>query len=227
MLKTCGESILKPLELMFKSCIESGKFPIEWKKANVVPVHKKNNKQLKENYRSILLLPICGKILERPIYNKMLESFTDNELTSSNQPGFKPGDSCINQLLCIAQDIHQTYDNGLETRAVFLDISKAFDKVWHESLLYKVKQNGILGNLLNIMKDFLSLRKQKVFLNEQHSIWVDIEARVPQGSILGPLFFLICINDLSDDLTSNPKLFAMILLFSLLFSQLKNTCFKQ
>ena len=157
----------------------------------------------------------------------MLESFTDNELTSSNQPGFKPGDSCINQLLCIAQDIHQTYDNGLETRAVFLDISKAFDKVWHESLLYKVKQNGILGNLLNIMKDFLSLRKQRVFLNEQHSIWVDIEARVPQGSILGPLFFLICINDLSDDLTSNPKLFAMILLFSLLFSQLKSTFFKQ
>ena len=162
MLKTCGESILKPLELMFKSCIESGKFPIEWKKANVVPVHKKNNKQLKENYRSILLLPICGKILERPIYNKMLESFTDNELTSSNQPGFKPGDSCINQLLCIAQDIHQTYDNGLETRAVFLDISKAFDKVWRKGLLYKLKQNGISGNLLNIIKDFLSLRKQRV-----------------------------------------------------------------
>ena len=157
----------------------------------------------------------------------MFEFFTDNESISSNKSGFKPGESCINLLLYITHDVYQSFDDNLETRAVFLDISKAFDKVWHESLLYKVKQNGILGNLLNIMKDFLSLRKQRVFLNEQHSIWVDIEAGVPQGSILGPLFFLICINDLSDDLTSNPKLFAMILLFSLLFSQLRNTCFKQ
>ena len=157
----------------------------------------------------------------------MFEFFTDNESISSNKSGFKPGESCINLLLYITHDFYQSFDDNLETRAVFLDISKAFDKVWHESLLYKVKQNGILGNLLNIMKDFLSLRKQRVFLNEQHSIWVDIEAGVPQGSILGPLFFLICINDLSDDLTSNPKLFAMILLFSLLFSQLRNTCFKQ
>ena len=157
----------------------------------------------------------------------MFEFFADNESISSNKSGFKPGESCINQLLHITHDVYQSFDDNLETRAVFLDISKAFDKVWHESLLYKVKQNGILSNLLNIMKDFLSLRKQRVFLNEQHSIWVDIEARVPQGSILGPLFFLICINDLSDDLPSNPKLFAMILLFSLLFSQLKNTCFKQ
>ena len=129
----------------------------------------------------------------------MLESFTDNELTSSNQPGFKPGDSCINQLLCIAQDIHQTYDNGLETRAVFLDISKAFDKVWHE---------GISGNLLlNIIKYFLSLRKQGVVLGGQRSTWVNIGAGVSQGSIIGHLFFLIYINDLSDDLTSNPRLF--------------------
>ena len=157
----------------------------------------------------------------------MFEFFTDNESISSNKLGFKPGESCINQLLHITHDVSQSFDDNLETRAVFLDILKAFDKDWHESLLYKVKQNGILGNLLNIMKDFLSLRKQRVFLNEQHSIWVDIEAGVSQGSILGPLFFLICINDLSDDLTSNPKLFAMILLFSLLFSQLKNTCFKQ
>ena len=81
MLKACGESILKPLELIFKSCIESGKFPIEWKKANVAPVHKKNNKQLIENNRPISLLPVCGKILERIIYNKMFEFFSENELS--------------------------------------------------------------------------------------------------------------------------------------------------
>ena len=124
-LKICGESILKPLELIFKSCIESGKFPIEWKKANVVPVHKKSNKQLIENYLPISFLPVCGKILERIIYNKMFEFFPENELISHNQSGLRPGDSCIDQLLCITHDIYQSLDDGLETRGVFLDISKA------------------------------------------------------------------------------------------------------
>ena len=113
---------------------------------------KKNDKQLKENYRPISLLPICGKILEQLIYNKMFEFFTD-ELISSNQSGFKPGDSCINQLLCITHNFYQSFNNSLKARAVFLDISKAFDKVWHKGLLYKLKQNGISGNLLNIIKD--------------------------------------------------------------------------
>ena len=93
MIKICGESILKPLELIFKSCLENGKFSNEWKKANVVPVHKRNNKQLVENYRPISLLPVCGKIPERLIYNKMFEFFTGNELISQNQSRFKPGDS--------------------------------------------------------------------------------------------------------------------------------------
>ena len=84
----------------------------------------------------------------------MFEFFTENELISQNQSGFKPGDSCISQLLCITHDIYQSLDDGLETRAVFLDISKAFDKVWHEGLLFKLKQNGISGNLLNVITNF-------------------------------------------------------------------------
>ena len=105
-------------------------------------------------------------------------------------------------------DICQSLDNGLETRAVFLDISKAFDKVWHEGLLFKLKLNGISGNLLKVITDFLYQRKKRVGLNGQHSSWTNVQAGVPQESILGPLFFLIYINDLSDDLNSNPKLFA-------------------
>ena len=86
MIKICSDSILKYLELIFKSCLENGKFSMEWKKANVVAVHKK---QLIENYLPISLLPVCGKILERLIYNKMFEFFTENELISQNQSGFK------------------------------------------------------------------------------------------------------------------------------------------
>ena len=137
----------------------------------------------------------------------MFEFFTENELMSHNQSGFKPGDSCINQLLCITHDVYQSLDDGLESRGIFLDISKAFDKVWHEGLFFKLKQNGISGNLSNVITNFLYQRKQRVVLNGMHSSWTNVEAGVARGSILGPLFFLIYINDLFDGLTSNPELF--------------------
>ena len=109
MLKIFGDPILKPLELILTSCLENGKFPIKWKKTNFVPVQIKKqqqkNKQLIESYRPISLLSVCGKIPERLIYNKMFEFFTENELVSHSQSGFKPGDSCIIQLLCITHDI--------------------------------------------------------------------------------------------------------------------------
>ena len=104
-LKLCGDSVLPPVELIFKSSLESGTFPSEWKKLNVVPVHKKGDKQLLKNYRPIPLLSICGKIFERLVYNKIFEYFAENDLVSHNQSGFKRGDSCINQLLSITHEI--------------------------------------------------------------------------------------------------------------------------
>ena len=90
------------------------------------------------------------------MYNNLFEYFIENDLISQNQSGFKPGDSCINQLISITHEIYQSFDDGLEVREVFLDISKAFDKVWHEGLIYKLKQNGIKGNLLDTLTNFLN-----------------------------------------------------------------------
>ena len=127
---------------------------------------------------------------------------------------------CINQLLSITHDIYQSFDNGFEVRGVFLDISKAVDKVWHKGLIYRLKQNGIAGNLLKTLADFLKDRKQRVVLNGKNSTWVNVQPGVPQGSILGPLLFLIYTNDLSENLVSNPKLFADdTSLFSVIFDK--------
>ena len=151
---------------------------------------QKNNKQLKGNYRPILLLPVCGNILERLIYSKMFKFFIENELISHNQLGFKPGDSCINQLLWITHNIFQSLNDGLETRGIFLNISKVPDKVFHESLLFKLKQNGISGNLLNVRTDFLYQRKQRVVLNGQHLFWTNVEAGDPRDLFLDHYLFL-------------------------------------
>ena len=139
MLNICGSSVCRPLQIIYKSCLDIGKFSQERKKANVIPVHKKNDKQLVKSYRPISLLPICGKMFECILYNSLFNFLNQNDLISPAQSGFKPGDSCINQLLSITHEIYHSMDEGYEIRGVFLDISKAFDKVWHESLVFKLK----------------------------------------------------------------------------------------
>ena len=98
MLKRCGDSICKPLELIFKTCLRNGRFPLEWKKANVVPIHKKGYKQTIKNYRPVSFLPICWKIFERLLYDTILGFFSKNNLLSPDQCGFRPWDFCIRQL---------------------------------------------------------------------------------------------------------------------------------
>ena len=129
---------------------------------------------------------------------------------NSCQSGFRPNDSFINQLISITHNIYRAFDANpsLEVRGVFLDLSKAFDKVWHEGLLYKLKSNGINGNVLQLIKSFLYNRCKRVVLNRHSSSWLSRGAGVPQGSVLGPLFFLMYINDLPEGLNSEVKLFA-------------------
>ena len=206
MIKLSDVSLVLPLKIIFTNCLRRGLFPEIWKYANVVPVHKKNEKNLKENYCPISLLPIFGKMLEKLIYDSLYSHLMSHELLNPNQSGFRPGDSTVNQLLSITHTMFKAFDCNppLDVRSVYLDISKAFDRVWHDGLIYKLKRCGVSGQLLFLIQSFLKDRKQRTVLNGQSSNWGDISAGVPQG----PLFFLVYINDLAVGLKCNVKLFA-------------------
>ena len=139
---------------LFTNIIAKGIFPDQWKMANVTPVHKEEKKQIIKNYRPISLLPIFAKLFERMLFLKKYNYFIANNLITKNQSGFRPNDSVTNQFISLLESFHSAFDINHEVRSVHLDMSKAFDKVWHEGLILKLTQNGIKGKLLNLFESY-------------------------------------------------------------------------
>lgn len=207
-LKRCAPSISYPLLLLFRKSLSSMQVPSDWKDANVMPLFKGGVHSDPLNYRPISLTSVCCKTFERIITSQLSSYLEVNNLLSSHQYGFRSGRSVSDQLLYAYEYVTQSYDNGLLTDVIFFDFRKAFDVVNHVLLLNMLSSIGVEGCLLGWLRDYLLGRKMKVVVHGSQSHQIDISSGVPQGSVIGPLLFLIYINHVVSQLSCKFCLFA-------------------
>ena len=207
-LKNCAASLAAPLAALFHRSFRAGVVPLSWKRANVTAIHKKGSKCDAKNYRPISLMPIVAKIMEKIINDKLMRYLETNKMLHPSQFGFRKKHSTLQALLTITQPAEDALDSNQEYRVVSLDISSAFDKVWHAGLISKLNSYGVSGCLLKWLQNYLSNRQQRVVFRGSQSSWLPIMAGMPQGSVLGPTLFLLYINDLPFKLRNQCCLFA-------------------
>lgn len=200
-LKETAAVIAPSLCSLFNKSLHTGMIPKEWKLANVVPVYKKGDKEHSENYRPISLLSIVSKTLERCVLNNIKDDLYS--MVISNQHGFLTGKSCVTNLMEALDYIGSVLDRGGQVDTLYLDMSKAFDKVSHELLIQKLQEYGFGGRLLQWFNSYLTNRQQRVTVLGATSNTLPVTSGVPQGSILGPALFLLYVNDLPDAIKSS------------------------
>ena len=207
-LKECEKELSIPLAIIFSKSLNDSQIPFDWKRANVIPIFKKGDKSKVENYRPVSLTSLVCKILESIIKDNILIFLDDNNLIRDTQHGFRKGRSCLTNLLAFFDEATESFDKGKQLDVSYLDFSKAFDKVPHKRLCLQLKNHGINFKTLNWIEAWLSGRQQRVLLNGTKSEWKDVLSGVPQGSVLGPLLFLIFVNTIENDISSKVLKFA-------------------
>ena len=207
-LQKCAQSLATPISIIFQRSIDQGELPNSWLEANVTPIFKKGSRSAPANYRPISLTSIVCKVMEKIIKDELMNYLEKNKLINKQQHGFVYNKACNTNLLETMDTLTKLLSDKESFDLLLLDFAKAFDKVAHRRLNLKLEGYGICGKLLNWLKAFLTGRKQRVILGEFTSEWVKVNSGVIQGSVLGPLLFILFINDLVDYIINKSKLFA-------------------
>ena len=202
------ETLAAPLTKLFVTSLEQGVVPSDWKDAGVTPLFKKGKKSDPTNYRPVSLTSIVCKIMESIIKDEISEHLVKHSLIRPSQHGFMAGRSCLTNLLDFMEKVTEALDKSNAVDIIYLDFAKAFDSVPHQRLFQKLESHGIGENISKWIRNWLTARRQKVSVKGQYSEWENVVSGVPQGSVLGPILFLIYINDIDEGIISKLGKFA-------------------